>query len=313
MVSLRVMKKLLLIGAAFAALIAPAIAAEKPVRVYKGPVMATPVDTWTGFYVGGNVGYSWGQARTDIAGNGTIAFAAGIVAPPGGFVSNLGYTDSNRTRLDGVIGGGQIGYNIRLNRNFVIGIETDIQASGQRGNGSFADPFSTNLCSNATFTSCLQFNPLPGTALTSYQAKIGWFGTLRGRAGFLVTDQLLIYGTGGLAYGRVELSGVTATNAADVFPDVALPFISNVTAFGASRTNVGYSVGAGAEGSIWLPAKWRWKLEYLFLDLGSLNAAAPFSLAPPVGVIFTSPITGTIATHARFTDHILRVGLNYGF
>ena len=59
------MKKLLLISAAFAALIVPAIAAEKPVRVYKRArpvVVAAPVYTWTGFYVGGNVGYSWGRS-----------------------------------------------------------------------------------------------------------------------------------------------------------------------------------------------------------------------------------------------------------
>ena len=65
------MKKLLLIGAAFAVLLTPALAAENPVRVHKRvrpAVVAPPVYSWTGFYVGGNVGYGWGNARTDIAG-----------------------------------------------------------------------------------------------------------------------------------------------------------------------------------------------------------------------------------------------------
>jgi opacity protein-like surface antigen len=72
------MKKLLLISTAFAALIAPTIAAAKPLRVYKRPVpVAAPVSTWTGFYVGANVGGSWSNVRTNIAGS------ASTVALPG--------------------------------------------------------------------------------------------------------------------------------------------------------------------------------------------------------------------------------------
>jgi opacity protein-like surface antigen len=52
-----------------------------------------------------------------------------------------------------------------------------------------------------------------GMALSNYQAKIDWFGTVRGRLGLLVSDQLLIYGTGGLAYGRVAVSGGTNVSA----------------------------------------------------------------------------------------------------
>ena len=60
------MKKLLLIGAAFAALIVPAIAAEKPVRVYKRPVVAAaPVSSWSGFYIGG--AFSYGSATSDFS------------------------------------------------------------------------------------------------------------------------------------------------------------------------------------------------------------------------------------------------------
>ena len=58
------MKKLLRAGAVFAALIAgPAMAADQAPRVYRRPVVAAPVYSWTGFYVGGNIGYSWGQHR----------------------------------------------------------------------------------------------------------------------------------------------------------------------------------------------------------------------------------------------------------
>ena len=188
-----------------------AIAADMPV---KAPVYLPPPPTWTGFYAGGNIGYSWGEARTDITGNGsTIAFPPTWFAPSPGFPTSFAFADSNKAGLNGVIGGGQIGYNFQLTRNWVVGIEADLQGSGERGSGAFADPFSTPICSTvsillgpATAVNCFGTSPLTGTALTSYDAKIDWFGTLRGRFGFLLTDQFLIYGTGGLAYGQVELS-----------------------------------------------------------------------------------------------------------
>jgi opacity protein-like surface antigen len=92
-----------------------------------------------------------------------------------------------------------------------------------------------------------------------------------------------------------------------------VPFPSSSAAFGASKTNVGFSVGGGIEGSVWLPANWTWELEYLYLDLGSLNVVTSFTQPSIPNVPSTSPVTGTIATHAHFTDNIVRVGLNYKF
>src|SRR6476660_6031089 len=55
---------------------------------------------------------------------------------------------TNKFSMDGVIGGAQIGYNWQ-NSRWVLGVETDIQGSGQRGNGSFfcpgGDPVGTTL------------------------------------------------------------------------------------------------------------------------------------------------------------------------
>jgi opacity protein-like surface antigen len=60
------MKKLLLMGAAFAALIVPAMAAEKPVRVYKRPVVAAaPVSNWSGFLHLGRAGRKMGEQYLD--------------------------------------------------------------------------------------------------------------------------------------------------------------------------------------------------------------------------------------------------------
>jgi outer membrane immunogenic protein len=150
------------------------MAAENPVRVHKRVrpvVVAAPVYSWTGFYVGGNVGASWGHASTDIAGSGTqISF---ISTPP--FVNPPAtFADSQTQRLNGVIGGGQVGYNYQFNPRWVLGFEADIQGSGERGSNAFVDPFSTSLCSLAiTPTQCIGVHNLGvnGAAVTSYEGK----------------------------------------------------------------------------------------------------------------------------------------------
>jgi outer membrane immunogenic protein len=318
------MRKLLLGGIAFAALIAgPATAADLARPVYRRPVVvAAPVYTWTGFYVGGNVGYGWGDANTDLTANGNVTSSAGCVTtgcPPLNIQvpASFAFATSNTARPNGVIGGGQIGYNYQFSPRWLLGFEADIQGSGERASGQLAGTFVTQFCQLATASGvCTSSFPINGTALNSYQAKIDWFGTVRGRLGILVGNQLLIYGTGGLAYGEISVSG-NANISAILAPSAgALSFTPTTAGFGASKTNVGFSVGGGMEGrfSYWLPPNWTWKLEYLYLDLGSVNTAGPFALAAPAAAAqFLSPMTGTVTTHTRFTDNIVRVGLNYKF
>ena len=279
------MKKLLLTSIAFAALIVPATAADLARPFYRRPVVvAAPVYSWTGFYVGGNVGASWGDARTDIAGSGTtFGPVSPIAVPPfSGFPSNVAFADLNTARLNGAIGGGQIGYNIQFSPTWVLGFEADIQGSGERRSNAFADPFSMTVCSAVPppGAGCGVFGTLNATATTAYDTNISWFGTVRGRLGFLIGDQVLLYGTGGLAYGRVELSGITNVNGSEVTNTGAgtVPLTPAATAFSESRTKVGYAVGGGIEGKCLylLPAGWTWKLEYLYVDLGSVDTVAPF-------------------------------------
>jgi outer membrane immunogenic protein len=122
----------------------------------------------------------------------------------------------------------------------------------------------------------------------------------------------LFYATGGLAYGQVNLTGVT--NIANIsFAGINLPGAGRA-AFSASRTNVGWTAGAGIEGRFaWLPMGWTWKLEYLYVDLGSLDTVAS-STSPTFGIpgFFVASL-GATTTHTHFTDNIVRVGLNYQF
>ena len=126
------MKKLLLAGATVASLIATnAFAADLPARVYtKAPPPMVDVYNWTGFYVGGNVGYSWGRSSD----TSTLTNTAGTVL----------FANSSAANLDGIVGGGQIGYNWQV-QNWVWGFEADIQGTDEKGSRLFTCP--TGVCS----------------------------------------------------------------------------------------------------------------------------------------------------------------------
>ncbi|MBN9258599.1 MULTISPECIES: hypothetical protein [unclassified Mesorhizobium] len=268
-------------GAAFAA----------DVALKASPEGTAPAHGWNGFYVGGNVGYGWG-GNTDVAGNGTIS------GPLGATISTA-FADSQRQQP--LIGGAQIGYNYQISPQVVLGLEADIQGSG--GDNSFSTPFSGIGCNR------FECYSLSGTATTS-DARIEWFGTVRGRVGVLINPDLLLFGTGGLAYGSVNSGNVTI-NAYD--PHFAASFGPSTSSFG-QRTKIGFAVGAGLEGrfSEWLPANWTWKLEYMYVDLGSRDSSTAFDASSSNPGNLTDLI-GTVSAHTHFSDNIVRVGLNYHF
>lgn len=276
---------------------------------------------WTGLYLGVNVGYGWGDPHTGLAGSGDVVVtnvARGFPSPPV-LPLNFAFANSGSAPLKGLLGGVQIGYNYQLDRRWVVGVEADLQGAGQSESNAFTDQFSTQICSGtpALGSPCVVSTLLAGTAATGYEARVEWFGTLRGRAGYLITDQVLLYGTGGLAYGRVRISGNAGIASATLIDGSSLNAPAT-GAFAVARNNLGYSIGAGVEGRIfpWLPANWTWKAEYLYLDLGSLDSGTSFSgLFPSISrdPTMTSSLTGTAALHSQFVDHIVRVGLNYKF
>jgi outer membrane immunogenic protein len=291
------MKKLLIAGVALTTLVAgPAMAADMAVKspVYKAPP-SDPIYNWSGFYAGGNIGYSWGRADSDLNVPGlTVIGGLGFLPPIPTPINIPGAAFSDSNNLKGFIGGGQIGYNAQTG-NLVLGLEADWQISGEKGGAAHTTAFDVT----APVILGLFSTEAIGTVTTQVEAKIAWFGTVRGRIGY-ATNGLLLYGTGGLAYGRVQVSGTSTINGgvADCFfvCGASTPF-SSTTAFAVSRTNVGWALGAGVEGALAGAGNWTWKAEYLYVDLGSLDAAA-----------------GTAGSlHTRFADNIVRLGLNFRF
>jgi outer membrane immunogenic protein len=277
----------LILSAAFAVSamfgIGAASAADLPVKALPP---AAPAYSWAGFYIGGNVGYSWGRAASDLnADPVTVSIGAGLTP-----FNTPGFVGSDTLTPKGVIGGGQIGYNWQTSPNWVFGLEADWHASGEKASRSFSNAFSfTTPPPNPAL-------PVAGVATMDYAAKITWFGTVRGRVGY-AWDRMMLYATGGLAYGGVNLAGTNTVSGTVA----GAPFLA-VTAIGHSQVNAGWTVGAGIEGA--LGDRWTWKAEYLYLDLGSMN--------DPDGLLqVISASGGRVTTHTNYTDNIVRLGLNY--
>src|SRR3954471_3523588 len=146
------------------AIISSASAADLPVKAPPLAPMMAPAWNWNGFYIGINGGYSWGRSSRDL--NFFNPLNAVVIATGTGGGRNM----------DGGLFGGQIGYNWQ-GSNWVFGIETDAQWTGQKGS-------TTAFCPVA---GC--FLPTVAGAATSATLtdKLEWFGTIRGRVGMTVT------------------------------------------------------------------------------------------------------------------------------
>ena len=230
---------------------------------------ADPVTTtynWTGFYVGLNTGLSFDNSDNTLS-------------PSGGFSTNPFLAPTNHLRTDsgsfdgsGFMFGGQLGYNYQRGC-FVYGIETDFDVNGMND----ANSVSRRLAA-----------PLVGGFSHNVTEDVGFLGTFRGRFGYTPADRLLIYGTGGLAYG-------------DISSNSGVRFTSGQESYGGSTSGLqaGWTLGAGAEYAF--TKNLSVKLEYLYIDLGSKSYISS-----------AQPLTGNLSytTDLDTSMHVIRLGLN---
>jgi outer membrane immunogenic protein len=255
------MKKLLLAGLAIGAFIAPTMAADMPV---KAPIPL--LFSWTGFYIGANAG--WGTLRDE---------DAPFCIDPAGRLMGTGCSRvfGGQVRGDGFIGGGQAGYNWQVGR-WVLGVETDVQGTDISGSDVVMGPF--GVVGSPVLS--------PAASYTATE-KLSWLGTTRGRFG-LAFDHLLLYATGGVAYGEASI------NQNLVFPTTAVAFPSS-----ASATMTGWTAGGGLEYAFL--GNWSAKFEGMFYDLGTITASSP-------------RITGFVeGKDFKVEGAVARVGVNWHF
>jgi outer membrane immunogenic protein len=237
-------KQKIFVGAVSVAVLAGVSAAQAADLPVRAPVAAAPVYSWTGLYIGANVGF------------GVAADRGRVIVPA---VSGLPSFD---LAPRGALGGGQIGYNWEIG-GWVVGVEADIQGTG------------IDRSANCVFTCTPAAN-------IGVSQELPWFGTVRGRLGSPLGN-LMIYNTGGLAYGSVK----THIN------ETALGGIGTANF---EQTRTGWTLGSGVEAN--LGNNWIGRVEYLYIDFGHVSGT----------------ITGT--NHAFVGDaqqHVFRVGASYKF
>jgi outer membrane immunogenic protein len=274
---------LILAGVVTASASAPSRAADI-MSAPPPPPMAAPAWTWTGFYIGANAGYGWTST--------SASFTNGPIPSGGGLASLLG--PGNPVSFDAVngLGGVQIGFDWQIASFMLIGIETDFDFTNLRG-------------SNSASNTSLIVSPFTSTA----EQRVQWFGTVRGRVGFLPWDNLLIYATGGFAHGGVKQDVAYNDNGNGVADQDGNCNVGPGACYtgSSSRIAIGWAAGGGLEYAFW--RHWSVRAEYLFIDLGAhtFNETVPSSNTPGIP-------PSTMVAHFNETElQVLRAGVNFRF
>lgn len=219
---------------ALALLSTTAMAADLPSRrappVY-APPPPIPVFSWTGLYVGGQVGYQFGRSN---------AFAYDVV----------GNTAASGSSPNGVVGGAHVGYlfstqSIPVLSN-ITGAFSSLPLIGGVGGAGGVFGIEGDV-DGSNYRSAYTFGPVNNYTREPIE------GSIRGRLGFAV-DRALFYATGGAAFGDLRNTYVNNfTGATDQF----------------SHTRVGYTVGGGVEYAFTNNLSVR--VEYRYTDYGSFT------------------------------------------
>jgi outer membrane immunogenic protein len=264
------MKRWVIAGAGalvWMAAVSPSGAADIPAApIVKAPVQVPVTQSWYGSYIGINGGYAWGRNSVEFGPDafyGPFLLAAGVPASLAGDAK-------------GFLGGITYGSNYQFN-SLVIGLDSDFDFSDIKASQTFS----------GTFTG------VPFSATANHQIK--WFSTTRARAGFVLGDHWLLYGTGGLATARVEASAGNLLNVAGGC------LIAGGCPFGSgSKSMWGWAAGGGIE---YASGPWQFRVEYLHYDLGTLNFTMRDAVVP------ANFINGSV----RETGDMVRGALTYRF
>jgi len=234
----------------------PASADEAPARrraAARPAAAPAPAPVQTTNWSGGQMGSSNGVSSVN--NNFVEPGSYNCFLAPGLFFSCQETPFSISDSRTGFITGVYLGYRWQMGM-WVVGVEGD-----------------ANYKFNSTTTN-YQNTPPPWLASEEFygSAKQTWDGSARGRLGFLVNQNTLLYATGGVAFG--ESKGSYSYKGCEFVTFVGSP--ACVTGAGSwSDTRVGYTVGGGVEAAI--SYGWKARVEYRYTDLGSYSANVPLS------------------------------------
>lgn len=260
------MKRVIVSLLAATCLSTAAFAADLPSRRQAPAAYVPPVFTWTGFYAGVNAGYAW-NGDSDLKDVNYHVNGVNFNVGNGAFVSRDTNNDGSFT------GGAQVGYNYQMG-SVVLGVETDF---------NYINAEKKYDAQGAYFNNAGTF----GHEVNA-ESKVEWFGTVRGRIGYTPVDRLMVFVTGGLAYGSIK-NKISYTD-----------FGNGYSFYGSkSDTRAGWTLGAGAEYAI--TNNITVKGEYAYVDLGDN----------------TLQVVNRANEHVSMKEstnfHVVRAGVNYKF
>jgi opacity protein-like surface antigen len=277
-----IMKNLLLAGIALTALLtAPAMAADMAVKARSAPLPPPPPD-WSGFYFGIHGGYGWKHH-------------------PYTFSNDFFFErdDERIIVIDGIkskgaVFGAHAGYNWQYG-GAVVGFEIDFSGASIKGSttgsvSGLTEPLCEGFCVE-------QLVLVPRTITITHEDRVKYLGTARARFGWVPWNWMLLYGTAGLAWERLERT--------ESFTDV----VENVPLFSSTSTNVfdkfGWAAGVGAEVMLFGSSNWIGRFEYLHYDFGSVVRS------DSSGGIFGNP--NSFTRSGNQTIDVVRAGISYKF
>ncbi len=240
----------------------PLLAADIPAApIVKAPVAVMAKQSWYGSYIGVHGGYGWGR-------NGVVGTPDAFYAP---LFIGAGIPNSLAGDPKGFIGGVTYGSNWQFG-SVVLGTDSDF---------SFTDIKSSQTVNGA-------FAGVPFTANASQ--KLSWLSTSRLRGGVLLGDNVLLYATGGLATGHVEVN----SNAVAAVAGGCL-LAGGCPSGGISKNQWGWAAGGGIE---FANGPWQFRAEYLHYDLGTVNFAIRDLVVPAASINASTKVSGDIVRGA---------------
>jgi outer membrane immunogenic protein len=237
-----------------------------------------PSASWAGFYIGVNGGAVIQQA------SGTSDFLQPLD------VGDAPNPQSNNPTSTNAIGGVQIGYNWQLDPRWLLGIEGDWDFTHTR----------YSFCRQTDIPSAACFDNNDG--FETIGSSTDWLTTLRGRFGFINTSNVLLYATGGVAWGRVETDLAQSCLAGGCGASGTKLFAASSSA----TDKVGWVAGLGA--GIPIDRNWSARLEWLHIDLGNITS----TLTTAGALLGTTTTSTTVWSRSERYD-VIRVGVDYRF
>jgi len=222
-----------------------------PVKAMR--LKAPPARSWSGFYVGGHAGYGWSRdpvtETTVLTGSGLFTFSNDPIGQSS--IPSRGY-----------LAGFQAGANWQLG-DLVAGLEFDLSTTDIRGATT-----DVSLLGDETVTHTDRFNLL---------------GSARSRIGFLPWPNVLLYGTGGLAWTRLNQFDLDALSG------------NGVNGGWSPTWRVGWVAGAGTETRLW-DSDWLMRVEYLHYDFADAGSSAETEIEVGSGSGVQTVTTGHLTT-----------------